>query len=130
MDLYIFRLDEGRDFRGVIVIFAADPPAVWRMLPDDQAEPVAGMAARGEAAALIEELDLLAPGARVLYGAGPLGQVFGDAGLTQGHGVTFVERDRIAVVGNGLSEASARGWVEYWHRRVFTGEERGWPQGR
>jgi len=55
MDLYIFRLDEGDEFRGAIVIFAADPPSVWRMLEGDQrAEPVPGMVARGEAAQLVK----------------------------------------------------------------------------
>lgn len=128
MDLYIFRLDEGDpgEFRGVIIIFAADVPAVWRMLASDQkAKPVPGMVTTSEAAQLTEELNRLAPNARITDGSSPLGQVFGDAALTQGHRVTFSERSRITVMGQRLGEGSARGWVEHWYRRISDGGERG-----
>lgn len=123
MDLYIFRLEEGDQFRGVIVIFAADLPSVWHMLAiDRRAAPIPGMVARNEAVQLVEELNRLAPGAIVTAGASPLGQVFGDAALTQGYRISFVERDHVNVMGAGLSEASARGWVEHWYRQLADGD--------
>ena len=105
---------------------SADIPAVWRMLASDQkAEPVPDIVARNESAQLVEELNLLARDAHVAGGSGPLGQVFGDAALTRDYRATFVERTTITVMGDRLGETSARGWVEYWYRRLSGGDERG-----
>lgn len=76
------------------------------------------MIASRERAEIGTELKALKPGARVDGGHGPLSQVLGDADLTHGHHVTFVERDEVSLVVPTPPESSLRGWVEHWYRKI------------
>jgi len=67
----------------------------------------------------------LAPGDHVTAGSSPLGQVFGDAALTQNHPATFVERTRMPVMGFRLSETSARNRVAHSYREISQGKGHG-----
>ena len=120
MDLYVFRLDERSGaFAGVLLIFLSDPPAVWRKLAGNEApEHIPHMVASREEAEIEAELKALEPGAQVDGGRGPLWQVLGDAHLTLGHRVTFMERDDVSLVVPTPPESSLRAWAEHWYRKI------------
>ncbi len=120
MDLCVFRLDDrSGGFAGVLVIVLTDPPAVWRKLAANEvAEHIPHMVASREKTEIEAELNALNPGDEIHGGRGPLWQVLGDADLTHDHRVTFVERDRVALVVPAPLESSLRGWTDHWYRKI------------